>query len=119
MFYRFTDFSIPILIAGLASVLSSSFIDLGWNMLFAMGVGMLCGMIAQIPVALILMPLLGAFEVMLPAMLAGMLSGMITGMIASNNVLSLSESFLFGSLVGVSVAFWVKIKNNQLQGEVK
>ncbi|MBW1895305.1 MAG: hypothetical protein JRF40_00810 [Deltaproteobacteria bacterium] len=119
MYFKISDFLIPTLIGGLAGLFTFWIVNPEWNMFFGMGMGMVWGMVLQVPVILFLMPLFGAFEVMVPAMISGMASGMFCGMLAVMYSFTLSTAFIIGCGMGVLVWLWIGVKNRQLKGVVQ
>jgi hypothetical protein len=86
--------------AGIAAALASdAVVPSSWHPLAAMPLGMCVGAVSASLVALLFMPFLGAFEVMLPAMLTGMLAGTISS--------RLGDPGLTGASVGLAVVAWV------------
>jgi hypothetical protein len=116
MYFKITDFLIPTLMGGFVGLSTSWIVSPEWNMFFAMGIGMVCGMALQVPVIVLLMPLFGAFEVMIPAMISGMASGMIMGMLVAIHAFYPSTVFLFGSGIGILIWLWIGSKNSKLKG---
>lgn len=86
--------------AGVAAALSvHALVPPTWHAVFAVPAGLCVGTLAASVVALLFMPLFGAFEVMLPAMLTGMVAGMAASM--------LDSPALPGALIGLGVVCWV------------
>ena len=85
------------------------------DMLLAMAAGMLVGTIGSV----LLLPLLGAMEVMLPVMLSGMLAGMVTGMMESHQAVALWDSALWGATMGLTSLLFCSALNGVLNGEVE
>lgn len=88
----------------------------GENMLLAMLVGMVTGMVVALPAALAIMPLFGAMEVMVPVMLGGMLSGMWIAMAEAMRGLGVAEAAGWGALVGLFALAITWIANARLRG---
>ncbi len=70
------------------------------GMVIGMGVGMALGLIGS----LLLMPLLGGHEVMIPVMLTGMLAGMTVGMGVSMSGVEAAGAVELGGAVGFAVS---------------
>ena len=88
------------LIAGVAGALSAdAVIPSSWHPLLSMPLGMFVGGLSGSAVALLFVPLLGMFEVMLPAMLAGMVAGMAAPMF--------DRPALAGASIGLAAVAWV------------
>ena len=92
------------LVAGLVSYISPPFMP--------MLLGGLIGMLLVIPLKIVLMPLFGAFEVMIPLAIIGMTVGMGAGMlsfaiVASNIVIT------FGAMTGLLIATIVYFSNKR------
>ena len=86
--------------AGVAAAVSAgAIVEPSWPWIVAMPLGMGVGALAASGVALVFMPLFGAFEVMLPAMLTGMVAGMTASMFES--------PALPGAVTGLAVVAWV------------
>ncbi|MEF8823961.1 MAG: hypothetical protein V5B78_09825 [Desulfohalobiaceae bacterium] len=66
--------------------------------------------------ARLLMPLFGAFEVMVPAMLSGMAAGVLAGMLAASGVLGSPGVIGAGVILGVVVFGFVWCRNRALRG---
>ncbi len=87
-------------VAGIAAALSAqALVPAAWHPIAAMLLGTCVGAVSASFVALLFMPFLGAFEVMLPAMLTGMIAGMISP--------RLGNPALTGASVGLAVVVWV------------
>ncbi len=88
-------------IAGVAAALAAHALTSSWHPLIALPVGFLAGAIAASVVAMVFMPLFGAFEVMLPAILAGVLAGA-----AGSRT---DRPVLVGASIGIAVVVWVYV----------
>lgn len=117
MLFKIGDFITPVLIGGITAAAVAGTVPPGGAMIVSMVIGMLWGMAAQVIVFLLLMPLFGAFEIMVPAMLAGMTAGMLTGMLAASGIAGCGGLIGVGMMIGVAVFGWVWWKNKSLQGE--
>jgi len=86
------------------------------DMVVAMALGMLAGMVVHLALGVLFLPLLGIFETMVPgmciAMYGGMLFGMRDAMQEIDLITTLEIGAAFGSAVALGVAFW----NAQLRG---
>lgn len=117
--YLLADFFSVALIGGIAGVGTGASVDPQWNMLLAMAVGMVWGMVVQILTLTVLMPAFGAFEVMMPAMLSGMGSGMVVGMLAAMVALTPGAALLVGAGIGILLGVWAWHRNRSVAGIVK
>ena len=79
-------------------------------MKYRMLAGMICGMILKFPLAFLLMPLFGSFEVMIPLAITAMSAGMLGGMAA----VSSTWTTLAGGAAGFAVAAIVARSNRKL-----
>jgi hypothetical protein len=82
-----------------AAVSAQAVIAPSWHPIVAMPLGMCVGSFAASVLALLFMPLFGAFEVMLPVMLTGMVAGMAAPMVG--------QPALLGIFIGVAVVGFV------------
>lgn len=90
------------LVAGVVSYISPPFMP--------MLLGGLIGMLLVIPLKIALMPLFGAFEVMIPLAIIGMTVGMGAGMLSFNTI---SSNIIIGALTGLIVATIVYFSNKR------
>lgn len=118
MFFKIGEFIAPVFIGGITSAGVAAIITPDSWMIVSMLIGMLLGMAAQVIVFILLMPLFGAFEIMVPAMLSGMSSGMLTGMLAATGVTGSTGIICAGILIGIAVWGFVWLRNRTLRGEV-
>ena len=118
MFFKIGEFITPVLIGGITSAGVAATISPDSWMIVSMLIGMLLGMAAQVIVFLLLMPIFGAFEIMVPAMLSGMTSGMLTGMLAASGVAESTVIICAGMLIGVAVFGFVWLRNKALRGKL-
>ena len=105
-------------VGALCALAAVAIVGPSWNMVVAMGVGMIAGMALAIPASLLFMPFFGAMEVMVPVMLTGMLSGMGVAMAAAMRELSLEGAAVAGASTGLGVLAVVTLVNIQLHGRV-
>ena len=92
------------LVAGVVSYISPPFMP--------MLLGGLIGMLLVILLKIVLMPLFGAFEVMIPLAIIGMTMGMGAGMLSFVNVAS-NIIIAFGAVSGLLVATIVYFSNKR------
>jgi len=116
MFYQIGDFLSPVLIGGATAAAVAAVVSPDSSMLVGMLIGMVLGLPVQIVGALLLMPLFGAFEVMVPAMLSGMAAGVVTGMLAASGVVGGPGVIGAGVILGVGVYGFVWFRNRELRG---
>jgi hypothetical protein len=83
-------------------------------------IGMAAGTIVHLVIGLILAPLVGMFETMVPGSLIGMYGGMLFGMRDSMAAgsLTLASAATVGAIFGAIVVFGVKAYNQVLHGAV-
>ncbi len=87
-------------VAGAAAALAAhALVPFSWHAFVAMPLGMVAGAVVASALAILFMPLLGAFEVMLPAMLTGMVAGMAAP--------GVDRPALAGASIGLAVVAWV------------
>lgn len=91
-----------------------------WDMVLAMLVGMAVGMLVHMTLLLLLIPLLGTFEVMMPSAVIGMYGGMLFGMRDSMQqaYIPLTTALLVGVVFGLFVVFGIHWWDRQLRGAV-
>lgn len=91
-----------------------------WDMVVAMFVGMAVGMLIHLSLLLLIIPLLGTFEVMMPGAVIGMYGGMLFGMRDSmqQTYISLNTALVVGALFGLVVVFGMRWWDRQLRGVV-
>lgn len=92
----------------------------GMDMVIAMLIGMGIGTVIHLVVGLLLTPLLGVGETMIPAMVIGMYGGMLFGMRDSMAAGSLTpaSAAVVGAFFGVLAVLGVKIYDRALRGAV-
>jgi len=117
MFYKIGDLFVPIIIGALTAGAVALTVSPSLAMPLAMIIGMLWGMAAQVLVLFVLMPLFGAFEVMVPSMMAGIAGGMVAGMLAVSWLTDITFLIIIGIAVGGIVYGWVCWGNRRLKGE--
>lgn len=82
----------------------------GWGYpAMATGAGTVLGLLVAFLALGLLIPLFGAFEVMLPAMVSGMLVGMATGIRATTSATSLTTEAGVGAALGLAVMLSVRL----------
>lgn len=106
-------------IGGLSGLLTAWLLAPGNEMMTGMLLGMVLGMLSQGVSFLVWIPLFGDFEIMIPTMLTGMVSGMLLGMTNTMISLPIEVSSLIGASIGVALTWWVRKRNQDLQGYVQ
>ena len=88
-----------------------------WNMFAAMMVGGMLGMLVKFPLMFLLVPLFGAFEVMIPLSIIAMLAGMASGMAATVDATPHLSAVSMGAIIGLAVVIAVQITNRKFARE--
>lgn len=116
--FQLGDYLAGILTGVLTALAVCAIVGPNWDMVMAMLAGMAVGMGVHLSVLVLLVPLLGAFEVMIPGGIIGMYGGMLFGMrdAMQHNVISLRQALAVGGLFGFMVVFVIRWWNRQLQG---
>lgn len=91
-----------------------------WDMVLAMLVGMAAGMLIHVTLLLLIIPLLGTFEAMMPSAAIGMYGGMLFGMRDSMQqaYISRDAALVVGAFFGLVVVFGIRWWDRQLKGTV-
>ena len=120
MFYSIGDYLAGILVGVATTLAVRSVIWPGMDMVLAMLIGMAAGMVVHLVLGLALSPLIGMFEVMMPASLIGMYGGMLFGMRDSMAAgsLTLGSAAAVGAGFGAIVVLGVKVYDHILRGAV-
>lgn len=118
MFFGIGDILAGALIGAVTALGVRAFVSLGMDMVLAMLLGMGIGMVVHLVLGFALSPILGMFQIMIPASLIGMYGGMLFGMRDAMAVGSLEQEVLVGALFGVVVVIGVKIYDLTLRGPV-
>ena len=79
-----------------------------------MVLGGLIGLVLAMPLTILLMPFVGAFEVMIPLGIIGMGVGMTTGMLSAIPAISGYAVIAWGDLAGFTVAMLIYFSNKHL-----
>ena len=98
-------------VGALVGVASAALFGPGWNMIIAMFVGMVLGMVISLPALLGFVVFFGAMEVMLPAMTTGMVAGMVVSMSATMGPLSFASAAVLGVKSGLGVLVAIYLAN--------
>lgn len=116
--FRLGDYLAGILTGVLTALAVRIIVGPNWDMVIAMLAGMAAGMGVHLSLLVLLIPLLGAFEVMIPGGIIGMYGGMLFGMrdAMQQNIISLNQALVVGGLFGFVVVFVIRWWNRQLQG---
>nr|MCS5620605.1 hypothetical protein [Nitrospinaceae bacterium] len=91
------------------------------NMLLAMVLGGLIGMMLVLPLKILLMPFFGAFEVIIPLGIIGMGVGMTAGMLSAIPSISGYAVITWGDIAGFLVSTIIYFSNkrrNEYQKEI-
>jgi hypothetical protein len=99
LYFVLGDLLVSTVAGATAGVTAHAVIPASWQPLAAVPLGFLLGVAASSVVALLFMPLFGAFEVILPALL--------TGMIAGSAASFTERPAIVGPAIGVAVLVWV------------
>ncbi len=120
LYFRIGDYLAGALTGGITALAVRMLVGPQWDMVLAMLVGMAAGMSVHLILLLVLVPLFGDFEVMMPGALIGMYGGMLFGMRDSMQqaYVSLGLACAVGVLWGVLVVSAVRWLDHQLKGEV-
>ncbi len=114
MKYFYWDFAIGIGAGALIACVSAWAVPGNIHPLAAMFLGGLCGMVVQSFLSIVLLPIFGAFEVMIPLHIIGMLAGMLGGMAASIQNAPAYYILSAGAATGFGVALIVFLSNRKL-----
>jgi hypothetical protein len=120
LYFRIGDYLAGALTGGVTALAVRMLVGPQWDMVVAMLVGMATGMSVHLVLLLVLVPLFGDFEIMMPGALIGMYGGMLFGMRDSMQqaYVSLGSACAVGVLWGVLVVLAVRWLDHQLKGEV-
>lgn len=118
--FRLGDYLAGTLTGVLTALAVRAVVGPQWDMVLAMLVGMAVGMVVHLGLVLLFIPLLGTFEVMMPAALIGMYGGMVFGMRDSMQqaYIPLSGALAVGALFGFVVVLGIRWWDRQLRGAV-
>lgn len=118
LLFRLGDYLAGILTGVLTALAVRVIVGPNWDMVLVMLVGMAVGMGVHLSLLLLLIPLLGAFEVMMPGAIIGMYGGMLFGMrdAMQQHIISLNQALAVGGLFGFVVVFVIRWWNRRLQG---
>ena len=116
--FRLGDYLAGILTGVLTALAVRAIVGPNWDMVVAMLIGMGTGMSVHLSLLVLLIPLLGTFEVMMPSGIIGMYGGMLFGMrdAMQQEVISLSQAPAVGGLFGFVVVFVIRWWDRQLRG---
>lgn len=120
LYFRLGDYLAGALTGGVTALAVRMLVGPQWDMVVAMLVGMTAGMSVHLILLLVLVPLFGDFEVMMPGALIGMYGGMLFGMRDSMQqaYVSLGTACAVGVLWGILVVLAVRWLDHRLKGEV-
>lgn len=118
--FRLGDYLAGALTGGLTALAVRLVVGPQWDMVVAMVVGTAVGMTIHLLLLLVLVPLCGDFEVMMPGAVIGMYGGMLFGMRDSMQQasVSLGMACAVGVLWGLLIVLGVRWLDRQLKGEV-
>jgi|TARA_B100000809_G_scaffold134992_1_gene132610 hypothetical protein len=111
---KIADFFIGTFSGGLVALVVYLILSSPSNMPMAMVLGGLIGMVLVMPLTILLMPFVGAFEVMIPLGIIGMGVGMTTGMLSAIPAISGYAVIAWGDLAGFTVAMLIYFSNKHL-----
>lgn len=116
--FRLGDYLAGMLTGVLTALAVRAVVGPNWDMVIAMLAGMAVGMGVHLSLLVLLTPLLGAFEVMIPGGIIGMYGGMLFGMrdAMQRDVISLSQAVAVGGFFGFVVVLVIRWWDRQLQG---
>jgi len=116
--FRLGDYLAGILTGVLTALAVRAIVGPNWDMVLAMLAGMGAGIGVHLSLFVLLIPLLGAFEVMIPGGIIGMYGGMLFGMrdAMQQDVISLDQALTVGGLFGFVVVFVIRWWDRQLRG---
>src|SRR5574341_610455 len=120
LYFRLGDYVAGALTGVLTALAVRAIVGPDWNMVLAMLVGMVVGMVTHISLLLLLVPLLGTFEVMIPGSMIGMYGGMLFAMRDSMQQaqVPLRTALAVGALFGLVVVFGIRWWDGHLKGVV-
>ncbi len=120
MLFSIADYLAGILVGVATTLVVRGVVWPGMDMVLAMLIGMVAGMIVHLLLGLILAPLVGMFETMMPASVIGMYGGMLFGMRDSMAAgsLTLASAAAVGAVFGAIVVLGIKVYDRILRGAV-
>ena len=113
MRYRCIDRSIGLFSGGAVAYGVTQVVPPDWSMFPGMLAGGLSGMLIQIFLLLLFMPLFGAFEVMIPVSIICMAVGMLSGMAVTHPVLSAAHIISAAGFIGFGIAYIIGHSNQK------
>ena len=118
---KIADFFIGTFSGGLVALVVFLLLSSPSNMLLAMVLGGLIGMMLVLPLKILLMPFFGAFEVIIPLGIIGMGVGMTAGMLSAIPSISGYAVIAWGNIAGFLVSTIIYFSNkrrNEYQKEI-
>ncbi|MEE3346732.1 MAG: hypothetical protein VX186_01095 [Nitrospinota bacterium] len=118
---KIADFFIGTFSGGLVALVVFLLLSSPSNMLLAMVLGGLIGMMLVLPLKILLMPFFGAFEVIIPLGIIGMGVGMTAGMLSAIPSISGYAVITWGDIAGFLVSTIIYFSNkrrNEYQKEI-
>ena len=118
---KIADFFIGTFAGGLVALVVYLVLSTQPNMLIAMVLGGLIGMMLVLPLKILLMPFFGAFEVIIPLGIIGMGVGMTAGMLSAIPSISGYAVITWGDIAGFLVSTIIYFSNkrrNEYQKEI-
>ena len=118
---KIADFFIGTFSGGLVALVVFLLLSSPSNMLLAMVLGGLIGMMLVLPLKILLMPFFGAFEVIIPLGIIGMGVGMTAGMLSAIPSISGYAVITWGDIAGFLVSTVIYFSNkrrNEYQKEI-
>jgi predicted branched-subunit amino acid permease len=114
MNFKIVDPLIGVFSGALVACVAAQVVPANWNMFAGMLAGMVCGMVLKFPLAFLLMPWFGSFEVMIPLAIIAMTAGMLGGMAAGMTTVSSGWTALAGGMAGLIITAIVARSNRKL-----
>ena len=110
---KIADFFIGTFSGGLVALVVFLLLSSPSNMLLAMVLGGLIGMMLVLPLKILLMPFFGAFEIIIPLGIIGMGVGMTAGMLSAIPSISGYAVITWGDIAGFLVSTIIYFSNNR------
>ena len=118
MLFTIGDYLAGIVIGAMTALAVFAGVPLGMDLVIAVLLGMAIGMVVHLVVGLLLAPLLGIFETLMPASLIGTYGGMLFAMRDSMAANSFAHAAAGGAVLGTVAVLGVKTYNRVLRGPV-
>lgn len=118
VFFIILDYMVAILMGTGTLFLVSLVVDKGWNMFFAMIVGMILGMVVLAVTVLVFGPICSLFQLFPSGMIITMLTGMAAGMIFTAKEMDFMIMLWTVAVFSLSVQLGIDFYNMKLKGEL-